>query len=366
VVTRLTLRTRPLPEFFGAVFGRIRASSDPAFRRLIARLVAFHRDHLFNPSWGEQLVLEPANAVRIATVFQGLDRDRAEAVWRPFFGSVSGARDLSIEEPLKVVAVPARQFWDADFLRQNAPTFVLADDRPGAPPGNVFWAADQGEAGQFLHGYRSAWLPAALLEGGQEARLAEALFAASRYWSVSLHLNKGLAGASAEDVAAARDTAIHPAALEAFALAIIAGGGPPAWPGIPDREPDLAEARRDRRRIDEAMRELLKAAPGAGSYVSESDFFEPAWQRSHWGPNYPRLAAVKKKYDPAGLFVVHHGVGSEEWSPDGFVRVAGADRGNSPPVSPGASVELESSPREPGPGAARSAVQRRRAGTIAD
>ena len=323
VVTRLTLRTRPLPEFFGAVFGRIRASSDPAFRRLIAELVAFYRDHLFNASWGEQLVLEPANAVRIAMVFQGLDRGPAEAVWRPFFGSVSGARDLSIEEPLKVVAVPARQFWDADFLRQNAPTFVVADDRPGAPAGNVFWAADQGEAGQFLHGYRSAWLPAALLEGGREARLVEALFAASRHWSVSLHFNKGLAGAPAEDVAAARNTAIHPAALEAFALAIIAGGGPPAWPGFPDHEPDLATARRNRRRIDEAMRELLKAAPGAGSYVSESDFFEPAWQRSHWGPNYPRLAAVKKKYDPAGLFVVHHGVGSEGWSPDGFVRVAG-------------------------------------------
>jgi hypothetical protein len=32
------------------------------------------------------------------------------------------------------------------------------------------------------------------------------------------------------------------------------------------------------------------------------------------------LAAVKHKYDPSGLFFVHHGVGSEEWSPDGFKR----------------------------------------------
>jgi hypothetical protein len=30
---------------------------------------------------------------------------------------------------------------------------------------------------------------------------------------------------------------------------------------------------------------------------------------------------VKKKYDPEGLFFVHHGVGSEEWSPDGFTRM---------------------------------------------
>jgi hypothetical protein len=31
------------------------------------------------------------------------------------------------------------------------------------------------------------------------------------------------------------------------------------------------------------------------------------------------LAAVKQRYDPAGLFTVHHGVGSEGWSEDGFV-----------------------------------------------
>jgi hypothetical protein len=30
------------------------------------------------------------------------------------------------------------------------------------------------------------------------------------------------------------------------------------------------------------------------------------------------LAKVKAKYDPHGLFFVHHGVGSERWSEDGF------------------------------------------------
>ena len=47
VVTKLTLRTRELPGRFGAVFGTIRATSDEAFRRLLARLIAFYRDHLF-------------------------------------------------------------------------------------------------------------------------------------------------------------------------------------------------------------------------------------------------------------------------------------------------------------------------------
>jgi hypothetical protein len=69
-----------------------------------------------------------------------------------------------------------------------------------------------------------------------------------------------------------------------------------------------------------ALAEGALAAPAAGSYVSESDFFEPDWARAFWGPNYARLLRVKERYDPDGLFIVHHGVGSERWSPDGFTR----------------------------------------------
>jgi FAD/FMN-containing dehydrogenase len=138
---------------------------------------------------------------------------------------------------------------------------------------------------------------------------------------VSLHFNKGLAGATDEEIAAARDTAMNPAVLDAFALAIIAGEGPPAFPGIPGREPDLVTGRREARRIDRAMDELLEVVPNGGSYVAESDYFEENWQRSFWGSNYARLAAVKREYDPEGLFFVRHGVGSEGWSDDGFERV---------------------------------------------
>ena len=69
------------------------------------------------------------------------------------------------------------------------------------------------------------------------------------------------------------------------------------------------------------MTELRKVAPEPGSYVSESNFFQSEWQQSFWGANYPRLQAVKRKYDPQGLFFEHHGVGSEEWSDDGFTQV---------------------------------------------
>lgn len=50
-------------------------------------------------------------------------------------------------------------------------------------------------------------------------------------------------------------------------------------------------------------------------------YFENGWQRSYWGSNYARLAEVKRKYDPEGLFFVHNGVGSEQWSADGFTKL---------------------------------------------
>jgi hypothetical protein len=70
------------------------------------------------------------------------------------------------------------------------------------------------------------------------------------------------------------------------------------------------------------VKELRKIVPEPASYVSESNFFEKDWQHSYWGVNYERLQAVKRQYDPDGLFFAHHGVGSEDWSDDGFERRA--------------------------------------------
>ena len=71
----------------------------------------------------------------------------------------------------------------------------------------------------------------------------------------------------------------------------------------------------------QAIRKALRAlAPGTGSYWSESDFFQPDWQQAFWGPHAARLQAVKARYDPEGLFTVHHGIGSDAWSADGFTR----------------------------------------------
>jgi len=317
VVTNLTLRTHDLPKFFGGVFTDVIARSDDAFRRLIDRFIEFYADVLFNPHWGEQIAIRPNNAMSIAMVFQGLDQNKAEAIWRPFFDWLeSEPENYRLTEP-QTITLPARRFWDPAFL-QEIDGLVLKDDRPGAPDDNILWAGNRQEAGQVLHAYQSTWLPSALLDDDGRPRLVDAMFAASRHWSVSLHFNKGLAGAPQEVISAARETAMNPAASDAFALVICGAEGPPAYPGIAGHEADQSVSRRQARAVEIATEEIRKVVNRVGSYGAEGNFFEGEWRDAFWGSNYARLAEIKTKYDPEDLFIVHNGVGSERWSEDGF------------------------------------------------
>ena len=323
VVTKVTLRTHALPEYFGGAEGTIQASSNAAFRRLIGRFLDFYSERLLNPHWGEHVIVRPDNTLTLSLNCQGLGDEQVAALWQPFFGWVKSDADLKVTDELYAGAGPARHWWDAVDRKRHNNDSMIGDPRAGAPETHAWWSGDREQVGTLLYGYQSAWLPSSLLERNQRVRFADALVASSRHHGVELHFNKGLAGAPAAALDAAAETAMNPAALDAFALAIIADGGPAAYPGMQPRAvPDLSRARRKASDIAKGMDELRKLAPDSGSYVSESNYFERGWQRSHWGSNYSRLRAAKAKYDPEGLFIVHHGVGSEDWSADGFTRLA--------------------------------------------
>ena len=84
VVTRLTLRTRGLPTFFGAIFGSIKAKSDAAYKDLIAAIINLYNEKLFNPHWGEQIRFHGDNSIEISMVFQGLTQQEAMNQWQSF------------------------------------------------------------------------------------------------------------------------------------------------------------------------------------------------------------------------------------------------------------------------------------------
>ncbi|MGF2413983.1 MAG: FAD-binding protein [Ferruginibacter sp.] len=321
VVTKVVLRTRELPKSFGAAFGSIKATDDKAFKSLIHQILSHYKKNLFNPNWGESISFHSDNSININMVFSGLTQKQAKEAWQELEQWITESpQSYSFEKPLTIIEIPAKYLWNNSFLRKYAATSIGVDERPQAPAENIYWAADKQQSGQFLYGYHSTWLPASLLQESKQADLANAIFLASRKWSLALHFNKGLAGANPEEIAAAEDTAINPAVLTAFALLIIGGESEPAFKGIAGYEPDK-NGHEKAEQINKAMNEINKVVPNTGSYVAESNFFQKNWQVSFWGTNYKKLVAVKTKYDAEGLFFVHHGVGTENWSADGFTQL---------------------------------------------
>ncbi|KAK8085333.1 hypothetical protein PG997_006604 [Apiospora hydei] len=75
-----------------------------------------------------------------------------------------------------------------------------------------------------------------------------------------------------------------------------------------------AEALASYARFNESMARWRAASSDAGVYVNEADMLEPHWQQAFWGDKYPGLAAIKRKYDPWGLFWAPNTVGSEGWT----------------------------------------------------
>ncbi|KAJ7174558.1 FAD-binding domain-containing protein [Mycena filopes] len=63
------------------------------------------------------------------------------------------------------------------------------------------------------------------------------------------------------------------------------------------------------------------AGPNAGAYSNEADVFEKDFQTTFFGPNYAKLSAIKRRYDPEDLFIVRTGVGSERWDEWGLCMV---------------------------------------------
>ena len=61
---------------------------------------------------------------------------------------------------------------------------------------------------------------------------------------------------------------------------------------------------------------LAELTPDGGCYLAEGDFRQPDWKQVFYGPNYDKLASIKKKYDPNDMFYALTAVGSDAWLPD--------------------------------------------------
>src|SRR5579871_607192 len=135
VITRLTLATHPLPETFGAVGGRFKASSDTAFKGLLDQFFALCGPNLINPHWGEQVTLSGDNTLAVSMLTQGLGAAEMRAAWKPLLDWVGDPKNgVATAEPFYALPVPSRLFWDFEKHKTLGLKDVTFDDRPGAAP----------------------------------------------------------------------------------------------------------------------------------------------------------------------------------------------------------------------------------------
>ncbi|HEX4060372.1 MAG TPA: FAD-binding oxidoreductase [Streptosporangiaceae bacterium] len=308
VVSKVTFRTHPIPETVSVMTGTIRASSDADYRRLVVTAIRLFPG-LGRQHWGEQIKFTADNSIEMLMLAANLTNDEAKKVWQPFLDWV-GSQPKAYESDASLSTIGYRQFWDDRWWDERSPQQICRDERPGQPARQFWWAGNQSEVSQYVYAVQSRWIPAALFEESPFT-LADALLRASKIWAVELHAGKGLAGTPADTLERERATSVNPAALDAGALLVVAAQQEHAFPGVPGHEPDQALGATNARHVGETMDLIRAITPDSGSYVNEADYFEPDWQRSFWGDNYPRLLEIKHKYDPADMFRVHHGVGSE-------------------------------------------------------
>ncbi len=322
IITRATLKLLPLPDTFGFAGLRVKAKSVGAYAELVEAFLRFYRDSLMNPHWGEHAGFNGENELEIAMSIQGLSEQQAAEVWQPFINWVTERSDyFEITSPLRLVVVPAYHWWDYEYRKKHMPHSIIADDRPGGKPGAFWWSGSSREVSIYIAGYESGWLHERLLQDSQVQTLAMTLVAASRARGFEIHFNKGLAGSPPDIARQGREIPMNPVVEHAFGLVIVAGGELNKHEGLRGHEPNKIEARTEGARILEAMDIIRAIAPDAGGYCSEMGYHVPDWQTAAWGrANYERLLRLKRQYDPDGLFMAHHYVGSEGWSSDGFVR----------------------------------------------
>lgn len=308
IVTKATLETHDLPNYFGSLQGQIKAFTDESFKELLEYFIHFYRDHLNNEHWGEQVIVKGDHSLDLRLVFQGLNRKEAEEVWSPFHRWITERSDR-FKINSEFIVIPAEKLWDYDYLVQNFPKEIKAY---ASKNGNLFyWASNQNEVLAYWYTYQSRWLPISLFKREAAHDFAKTLFDASRSWDIELHFNKGLSGASDEALRRSKKTSINPIVQDAAALVILGTFAQNVIPGLPNHEPNIQEGIEKVQRINAAMKKFVDAAPQAGAYSNEADYFQRNWQQDFWGENYPKLLEIKKKYDPEGFFKCHHSIGSE-------------------------------------------------------
>ena len=245
-----------------------------------------HQPQLSDAGWSGYAYFE-TNLMVLMYYLPDADVPTAKASLSPFFDSVASLSDLMMEGEIN-----------------NYPTFWSSFEAT-TPPANKTNAGTNAILGSRL-------IPRRNFESARGAnQLADVLIQAQAdlkesnpQGSFITHLVAGGQVSEGNSV----DTSVLPAWRKALLHIVLVSG----WL---DDTP-VAKQEEIARQLTASTQRLRRITPGSGAYFNEADPNAPNWQADFFGSNYPRLKALKNKFDPQGLFACRSCVGSEDWNKD--------------------------------------------------
>lgn len=320
IATKMTLRTYKLPKTLGFYSGTLTAKNNQAYKKLIHEMLLFFRNKLDNQHWGENMIFNKNNTISLSLTYQGLTIKQVANLWQPLKSWIKKSpNNYSMKS--NITTLPPKDMWNLKYRLKHLPKSVRLDTGKGALKSNFWWESGDVETYIYLYTYQSWWLPTRLLDKQNIKQTSDLFYKATRYTNVMLHTQKALGGASKGAIQRSKETSITPAAYKAAALILMYAGSNDIQPGIKgQKQANPHKIKKDIANVNAAMKLFMDAAPNAGSYANEANYFQKNWQKDFWGSNYPRLLKIKQKYDPNGLFYCHHCVGSELWTDHGNRR----------------------------------------------
>ena len=218
VVVSLTMRTHPLPEYFGIITGEVQASSDEAYTNLVETFLYFYKTTFLGVNYGEQFGLIPSSR----TLFLGLQtinltREEIEADLKPFTDWLSQNPD-DYTFSGEILSAHANQLWSVGPL--SAEFRVDTPYDPHEPDRAFFWKQNIGEISAYWIEYSSRFLKIDQILDDVSVGAPSLIELGMSTGSLSVHTNKAQFGASQWAVEELEQTAMHPSVKDSFGLVI--------------------------------------------------------------------------------------------------------------------------------------------------
>ena len=333
VVVSLTVRTHPLPEYFGAVTGAVKSKNQQSGKELVKEFFDFYKEHLIGPNWGEQVGIHPdGDGIRldIHMLAANLTEKDIETTWEPIKSWVLQRPEDFTVLGWDTFSIPGRSMWD---VRVNGGIQTPYD--PKEPNRAFFWRDNLGEISAYWMMYVSRFLRVDHFLDDTQHGTEILLKFIQGTGGAGLHFNKAQFGASEWAVRELEKTPMHPSIKKSFGLLIAGGAVGHYSPLVANHLQSNTSNINDWLKICQTenledcytdayydvVNQFREDTPGAGAYFNEADFHEVDWQENFWGlDNYKRLLEIKLKWDPDHLFYCHNCVGSEFYEEGGFCK----------------------------------------------